>query len=295
MLAEFFNEEEVKAIKTIPLSSTNQKDRMIWRGMTNGISSIKSAYHLAKEMQERTKAGCSREVANSEVWKLLWNLKVPNTEKHFIWRACNDILPTRENLHRRKIIMDPLCPICGLEVETTLHILWECPSTTDVWGASSKRIKKSCFTGQSFFRMLEEIGRKFTEEDIKLFVGLSRQVWLRRNTFIHPNTLVLKACSALDDFVEATARNEMERAAPVTMENGGWQAPPTGVYKANWDAALNLLGERIGIGVVVRDQEGRDKAAQSSFRTRIFYPTTAETIVAIHTLRFCKEIGLTKI
>ena len=160
VLAEFFNEEQVKAIKTIPLSGTNQEDRMIWRGMTSGIFSVKSTYHLAKEMKKRIKAGCSRELYNSEVWKLLWNLKVPNTEKQFIWRACNDILPIRENLHRRKIIRDPMCPICGLEVETTLHILWECPSTTDVWGVSSKRFQKSCFTEQSFFRIFEEIGRK---------------------------------------------------------------------------------------------------------------------------------------
>ena len=78
----------------------------------------------------------------------------------------------------------------------------------------------------------------------------------------------------------------------MNMENGGWQVPSAGVYEANWDAALNPIGERIGIGVVIRNQEGRVKAAQSSSRNGIFYPTTAETIAAMHTLRFCKEIGV---
>jgi hypothetical protein len=65
---------------------------------------------------------------------------------------------------------------------------------------------------------------------------------------------------ALEDFAEATKRDGTERAAPVNTENGGWQAPSAGVYKVNWDAALsalNPLGERIGIGIVIRDQEGR--------------------------------------
>jgi hypothetical protein len=36
-----------------------------------------------------------------------------------MWRACQNILPTKDNLVKRKIIQDPLCPICGLEPETS--------------------------------------------------------------------------------------------------------------------------------------------------------------------------------
>jgi hypothetical protein len=57
---------------------------------------------------------------------------VPNVEKKFIWRTSYDILPTRVNLYWRKILDDPKCPICGREDETTIHILWECPSTMAV-------------------------------------------------------------------------------------------------------------------------------------------------------------------
>lgn len=121
---DLFNEDEVKAIKTIPLSCTNQENMMIWRGTTNGLFSVRSAYHLAKETVDRMKAGSSFGFYNSDIWKGIWNLKVPNSEKHFMWRACHDILPTRENLMKRKIASDPLCPICSLEVETVSHILW---------------------------------------------------------------------------------------------------------------------------------------------------------------------------
>jgi hypothetical protein len=157
VLGNLFREEEVRAIKSIPLSRTNQPDMMIWRGTVNGQFSVKSAYHLAKEIEDRQKAECSKGMQNREVWKLIWKLKVPNVEKNFIWRACHDILPTRENLQKRKVVNDPLCPVCGKEEETTVHILWNCPSAMDVWGVSCKKFQKSSLTGPRFIDIAEEV------------------------------------------------------------------------------------------------------------------------------------------
>ena len=47
-------------------------------------------------------------------------------------QACNNILPTKENLCKRKITDDPLCPMCRLEVETVGHALWSCSAACDV-------------------------------------------------------------------------------------------------------------------------------------------------------------------
>jgi hypothetical protein len=41
-----------------------------------------------------------------------------NVVKIFMWMAYNNALPTRVNLFERKIVTDPLCPICYLEEET---------------------------------------------------------------------------------------------------------------------------------------------------------------------------------
>jgi hypothetical protein len=40
------------------------------------------------------------------------------------WRACQNILPTRENMCSQKVIADRSCPLCGLEEETIYHVLW---------------------------------------------------------------------------------------------------------------------------------------------------------------------------
>ena len=52
-LVNLFTKEEVAAIKKIPISHTNQPDYQIWRCMSSGIFLVKSAYHLAKELEDR--------------------------------------------------------------------------------------------------------------------------------------------------------------------------------------------------------------------------------------------------
>ena len=43
--------------------------------------------------------------------------------KVFMWRACHDALLIKGNLFKKKIVHDPLCPMFGLEEQTTAHIL----------------------------------------------------------------------------------------------------------------------------------------------------------------------------
>jgi hypothetical protein len=71
----------------------------------------------------------------------------------FLWRACKNILPTKANLQKRGIVLDPLCIFYKMESETTYHILWECFSSQDVWGACSTTIQKSIVNGNTLQRL----------------------------------------------------------------------------------------------------------------------------------------------
>jgi hypothetical protein len=42
--------------------------------------------------------------------------------KIFLWKACNNILPTKENLFKKGIGLDSKCPTCALENETLEHL-----------------------------------------------------------------------------------------------------------------------------------------------------------------------------
>jgi hypothetical protein len=50
LLDSLFTKKEVKKIRKIPLSSTNQKDTLIWKGTKNGVFSVMSAYHMQMEL-----------------------------------------------------------------------------------------------------------------------------------------------------------------------------------------------------------------------------------------------------
>jgi len=52
---EVFDEDEAKAISQIPLSPGLPKDRLIWMGTKNEEFTVRSAYHLSKELKAREK------------------------------------------------------------------------------------------------------------------------------------------------------------------------------------------------------------------------------------------------
>jgi hypothetical protein len=99
----------------------------------------------------------------------------------FLWQACNNILPTKDNLFKRKITDDPLCSMCQLEVETMGHALWSCPAARDVWLEGNARIQKSCSEENTFSNILLRLFDKLSLEDFELVASVARQIWLRQN------------------------------------------------------------------------------------------------------------------
>jgi hypothetical protein len=64
-----FTKEETTLIKNIPLSPFQPMDCLLWRCTTNGVFSVRSAYHLEVERQEILKGGVSNKTDRHEVWK----------------------------------------------------------------------------------------------------------------------------------------------------------------------------------------------------------------------------------
>ncbi len=65
---------------------------------------IRSAYHLELARRARDTGESSRSKEVSGVWSSLWSLQATGVLKHFVWKVCNNALPTKENLYRRKIL-----------------------------------------------------------------------------------------------------------------------------------------------------------------------------------------------
>ena len=140
--------KDVESILTIALSPTLPDDNIIWALTPSGKFTVKSAYSLA--LKERT-GNDAEESSNStrmkEFWKFIWRLNVPNKIRNFTWRACRNILPTKANLFRRRIMADNTCEVCGSFEETTGHALWHCHRAKEVWkeaGMNTDKVMDNC-------------------------------------------------------------------------------------------------------------------------------------------------------
>ena len=70
---------------------------------------------------------------NQKVWKGIWRIRAPNKIRLFIWRAVKGSLPTKENLHKRHILLDVTCSLCDEHQEKIMHALWLCDLAKAVW------------------------------------------------------------------------------------------------------------------------------------------------------------------
>jgi hypothetical protein len=165
-------------------SHTNQEDQQIWRGTVTGVFSVRSAYHIEKDRELAAKVGGSTRDRNSHIWRSIWKLSISSAEFFFLWRACKNILPTRDNLCRRKILLDPLCPLCEQEVETTFHILWQCISARDVWGFGSVIFQKSCYNKPDFFACYRRYDNKMQHPGVSAICRSSKKT-LAQAKYLH--------------------------------------------------------------------------------------------------------------
>jgi hypothetical protein len=133
----------------------------------------------------------------------------------FLWRALNNLLPTKQNLFKKGVTNDKMCPICGLEEESVSHIIWECQLAQDVWGGCSRKLQKMACRGRGFTFVFEKMVDTCDKKEMEVFSMIARCIWLRCNkvvhedSFIHPDRLVKDASKSLEDFWKANGWEEL--------------------------------------------------------------------------------------
>jgi ribonuclease HI len=202
----------------------------------------------------------------------------------FLWQACNNILPTKENLWKRKITNDPLCPVCHSEVETVGHALWSCTATRDVWLECTERIQKSCSKEDAFCNILQKLFDRLEVEDCGKVACIARQVWLRRNkmifegVFTYLRKVFQTATDQLEFYLQVSQDVNCKGREKHPPANERWKTPPKGIMKLNWDAAIDRNKKLMGIGIVVRDFTGEVVATQCTTKAYVCNPVVAEAM-----------------
>lgn len=246
--------------------------------------------------------GCSSLASQSNpYWQHLWKIKVPRSVTLFLWRACNEVLPTKNNLFKIKVVPTPVCPMCGVDDETTGHALWWCAAAQDVWGCCGGSINKSVVMKDDFFLdIFSYLCDRLDTEEMERFAIIAHEIWLRRNLMVFggpipsPSCLMKGAKELLGDY----RKSSMDAA---NRENGSprapsrWSKPAIGSIKINWDAALDVRKNRMGVGIIARNDMGDVKAALCTTLPYIQNPSVAEAFGARRAVEFAREMGFSSI
>ncbi|KAG9067202.1 hypothetical protein KI688_011984 [Linnemannia hyalina] len=73
-------------------------------------------------------------------WTSFWKNKIPHNARNVWWRLLFNKLSSGLHLHSVfSDMVEPLCRVCGTDLETIQHLLFSCPKKLKVWQAALLR------------------------------------------------------------------------------------------------------------------------------------------------------------
>ena len=182
-------------------------------------------------------------------------MQVPNKIKHFVWRVCNNALPTKCNLKRKHIADSDVCELCNDALKDALHALCFCSQVAPVWLTHHWFQSMISPPPLSFRDLLNKFMQVDDEFRPEMFTIISWSLWNRQNA-LHFGCEALPiakvsstACTLLHNFINS----QILDAPPVQpIVQHQWRPPEQDLVKVNFNAALFKHKNSAGIGTIVR-------------------------------------------
>lgn len=291
LLDELFNPTEKDWIMKTPISP-NYEDDWYWRFDMKGSYTVRSAYRSL----------CSNAGHNGssdfDHWKVLWKLKIPSKLKFHWWRIIKGIIPVRDILSRRGIEIDSTCPLCTKQTETIRHLFLDCSFTQGVWRACNLQ---TSMEGSSPMRLVSTLASRDSNTLCKI-AWVLWFVWRARNNVVWRGArwnMVGICKQVLEAFEEGRSSSSHSRAGSVSGmaldESKGWEPPERGWRKCNVDAALFWKENKVGYGLVLRDDQARFVATKGGSLPCILDPGTAEMYACKEALSWVRTKGFSNV
>lgn len=197
-----------------------------------------------------------------------------------------------------RLNVDPACPFCGNEEETSLHVIWKCKQAQRTWKyffqdhwKDFKVALINCSSNMDLAWCTLELDPSF---DLSVLWATAWLLWSNRNSLVmqnvEPNILstVTKAKLWMEEW-----RNVRERGMPQpTRTRTHWTPPVAGIYKINFDGAISSTDSKGGMGSVIRNGSGDLMAAVSDCLDGASDSDHVEAAAALMAVNVANEIGL---
>ncbi|XP_042958163.1 uncharacterized protein LOC122293740 [Carya illinoinensis] len=170
------------------------------------------------------------------------------------------------NLACRKIVKDYYCPVCKIHKETVSHALWSCGGAMDVWAENASPVQKWVSNEREMQELWADWCEKLSINDLELM------------------------------FKQVQQQSHKNQDAGIRRRRScRWKAPAKDQVKVNWDATLNIKEGRMGIGVVIRDENGDVMVSLCSQKRNVQDPLVAELQALRQAMKLCANLNITEV
>ncbi|MBA0729068.1 hypothetical protein Golax_022903, partial [Gossypium laxum] len=235
----------------IPFLPNGPEDERIWFHNPMGLYTAKSAYSWM--ILKHVGFGPHR-----LLWKLIWKLQTLPKIRIFCWRLGHDIIPTYEKISNIRRDVNSLCPRCGMDKETLIHVLKDCPKARAVlaYGGLNKKLLDGSY--DRCVDWIEDVARILDRKAFSDFITTLWNIWNSRNNRVfrevEEDAKIIwdKAASLSRDF---RIFNLLEKPMiPKPVVEKGWQKPGLGTLKINFDDSVH--DKKTYYDLVARDSNG---------------------------------------
>lgn len=158
MVAHHFSSEAAERILRTPLLRNPRQDALIWQFDKHGNYTVKSGHQVAVRLKFPDLPSCS-DISKTQ-WRVIWAVDIPEKMKIFMWRATQNMLPTTNNLWKKKVVKTPVSQRCRCKSEDAFYALMECKDARKMWQLTEfhKDIKQMAH--QDILSVLQELEKK---------------------------------------------------------------------------------------------------------------------------------------
>ncbi|XP_061990697.1 uncharacterized protein LOC133709102 [Rosa rugosa] len=193
-----------------------------------------------------------------ELWNRLWKTKVPGKVHVCVWRACQNLLPTRDRLLTKGYEGKPVCLLCAHPLEAISHVFTKCLIVVELFSAAPFHLTTSLMLSMPFKEWMIEVALQLRPHVFEKLLMLIWSLWKNWNEALWENkskpaaVLQCGAMAWLEDFHKARAplnnmRNHVKQC---------WRPAEGNFVKLNVDGAYLPSMSHGDIGGIIRGPHG---------------------------------------
>ncbi|CAN1824958.1 Putative ribonuclease H protein At1g65750 [Linum perenne] len=293
LVETLFDQRDVLEIFNVPIGVGGARDKLIWHFDSKGNYSVRSAYRVLMES-----INSRPDLVVHGAWSQLWDLSVPPRIKNFMWRLVREVIPTRAALRRRHIAVPQGCGVCGSNPEDYNHLFFNCSYAIDCWNSAGlsdrfDSIRTSSPQAAGRFQLLLQVAQTDFRDSASIVLwGIwnerNRRVW--RNESCTARTAMKLAFDDVSNWLAAQA-SPVPPAQPAVHPCEKWHAPPFGSLKCNSDVGFHAATNEMGMGIILRDCDGRVVGFKQWHDVGQWTPREGEAAALLSAMSWVAEIG----